>query len=265
VKKISITSMNFYKIIQALLFRIPFFERQQCNICGHTFSRFLPYNVERGTITLPKVLNVVGSDTVNFECPWCGAHDRERHLLMYMRSSGLFARLPGMDVLHFAPERRLSMLIAAEHPVRYVKGDLYPTASDVERIDILDIPYLDGSFDLVIANHILEHVADDMKALKEVYRILKPAGHAIIQTPYSPKLHSTWSDKGIDNDQARLLAYGQKDHVRLFGRDIFERFASAGFTSLVQKHEQVLGKYDARRYGVNGSEPFFLFQREQKQ
>jgi len=99
-------------------------------------------------------------------------------------------------------------LNVAKRPARYIKCDLYPGTPEVERVDMLAIPYPDETFDLVIANHVLEHVTDDARALEEVRRVLKPGGYAILQTPFSPKLHSTWSDEGIDNDQARLQAYG---------------------------------------------------------
>ena len=98
-------------------------------------------------------------------------------------------------------------------------------------MDILDMPLESESFDFVIANHVLEHVSDDLKALTEIRRVLRVGGYAILQTPYSSKLHHTWQDPGIADDAARLQAYGQEDHVRLFGRDIFARITSAGLAS----------------------------------
>jgi len=208
-----------------------------------------------------RVLDMVGSDVDHFECPWCGAHDRERHLFMYMHTIGLFDSLPSMTVLHFAPERHLSRIITLAKPMHYVKCDLYPSMPDIEQIDMLAIPYPAEKFDLIIANHVLEHVADDLCALKEIRRVLKPNGYAILQTPYSTKLQHTWSDPGIDSDIIRLQAYGQEDHVRLFGRDIFERFTSAGLESCVGTHQQLLREYNPEKYGINEKEPFFLFKR----
>jgi hypothetical protein len=109
---------------------------------------------------------------------------------------------------------------------------------------------------------VLEHVGNDRTALTEIHQVLKPGAYAILQTPYSAKLHHTWSDPGIDTDIARLQAYGQEDHVRLFGRDIFERFTATGLKSCVSTHSQLLQEYDAQRYWVNAQEPFFLFQRQ---
>lgn len=254
--------MNIIKILHTVIARLSISSEYFCIVCNHHLGAFLPYR--RGQRSLPSLmhtLEVVGSDVENFECPWCGAHDRERHLLMYIRATSLFEAISKISILHFAPERRLSRLISATIPVRYIKCDLYPQASDIEKINILSIPYPEESFDLVIANHVLEHVANDLAALAEVYRVLKPGGYAILQTPYSTKLHYTWSDPGIDTDKARLQAYGQEDHVRLFGRDVFERFRSVGLESYVSTHNQLLQEYDPRKYGVNEKEPFFFFRR----
>lgn len=206
-----------------------------------------------------RVLNMVGSNPDQFECPRCGAHDRERHLLMYMRAEGTLSRLRGKAVLHFAPEKRLSRLIAAVEPARYVRADLFPSSPEVECVDMLDMQFDDQSFDCLIANHVLEHVSNVSHALAEIRRVLKPEGLAILQTPYSEKLHHTWEDEGIDTPSARLQAYGQEDHVRLFGRDIFEQIGAAGFENRVYRHSELLADVDAATTGVNRDEPFFLF------
>ena len=236
--------------------------RRRCVMCGHAVWRFMPYmQGSAGTPGLMRVLNVVGSDPDQFECPRCGTHDRERHLLMYMEKTGLLAGMHDRSVLHFAPEKRLARRIASSSPARYVQCDLYPNSPDVQRVDMLEMQFEDQSFDLVIANHVLEHVSDDLKALAEISRVLKPEGYAILQTPYSAKLHRTWQDHGIDDDDARLQAYGQSDHVRLFGRDIFARFASSGLVSCVHQHDELLPDIDGTATGVNTGEPFFLFRK----
>ncbi|MFT3896971.1 MAG: methyltransferase domain-containing protein [Thermomonas sp.] len=236
--------------------------RRRCAMCGHSVWRFMPYrDGARGVPPLMAALDGIGSDVEHFECPRCGAHDRERHLLLYMRASGIFDRIRGARVLHFAPERRLSPRIAAALPAEYVRCDLYPSGPDVRKIDIEAMPFADGAFDLAIANHVLEHVDDERKALGEVARVLAPGGFAILQTPYSAMLHGTWRDPGIDTPEARLQAYGQEDHVRLFGRDIFERFAATGFESHVRAHADLLGDVDPDKAGVNPREPFFLFRK----
>ena len=235
-----------------------------CVMCGHKVWRFMPYRTgSPGAPPLMQALGVVGGDRDRCECPRCGANDRERHLLFYMRALGIFERLRGMRVLHFAPERRLWPMIAAALPMEYVRCDLFPTSPGVVKVDIESMLFADAAFDLVIANHVLEHVSDDGKAVREVARVLAPGGFAILQTPYSSKLQRTWQDDGIDSPQARLQSYGQEDHVRLFGRDIFDRIVAAGFESRVRQHEELLGDVDPFRNGVNRAEPFFLFRKSE--
>ena len=222
----------------------------------------MPYRGGRKSSSpLLRCLAMAGSDIDNFECPRCGSHDRERHLLLYLQACNVLSGLAGSCVLHVAPERGLAAVIEALKPARYVKCDLFPQHPDVERVDVTDMQFADCTFDLLIANHVLEHVADDRLAISEVHRVLKPGGLAVLQTPYSQKLHSTWSDPGVDNDLSRWHAYGQEDHVRLYGRDVFERFAGSGLECLVQTHAQLLPDIDALRHGVNAVEPFFLFRR----
>lgn len=235
---------------------------RRCVICGHRVWRFMPYRAgSRSSPPLMRVLQMVGSNPDQFECPRCGAHDRERHLLMYMRADGMLAQLAGKSILHFAPEKRLSRFIADAAPSRYVRADLYPNSPGVERVDMLAMQFADESFDCVIANHVLEHVSDVSRALAEIRRVLKPGGLAILQTPYSGKLHHTWEDEGIDTPPARLQAHGQEDHVRLFGRDIFEQITAAGFESRVRRHVELLADVDPDVAGVNPAEPFFLFRK----
>jgi len=236
--------------------------RKRCVICGHRVWRFMPYRQgSRGVAPLMHALEGIGSDVDNCECPRCGAHDRERHLLLYLRVSGLLAQLPQWSILHFAPEKRLSRCIAAQKPLRHVRCDLYPTSLDIERVDIQDMPFEANTFDLLLANHVLEHVNALDSALAEIHRVLKPDGYAIVQTPYSPKLHHTWEDAGIDTPQARLQAFGQEDHVRLFGRDIFQRIAGFGLAPHIHSHQALLADCDADTFGVNPLEPLFLFQK----
>ena len=237
--------------------------RRHCVVCDHKVWRFMPYRTgSRGVPPLMRVMEMVGSDPDRFECPHCGAHDRERHLLMYLRASGILDGLRGKSVLHFAPEKRLSrFIVAAAGSTGYVQADLFPNAPGVQRVDMLDMQFEDGTFDCVIANHVLEHVDDDARALSEIRRVLKPGGFAILQTPYSRRLHRTWRDEGVDDPQARLQAYGQEDHVRLYGRDIFDRIVAAGFESLVRQHAELLREVDPAGTGVNPAEPLFLFRK----
>lgn len=245
--------------------RIPFGARYQCNICGRKVQRFLPYR--NGLADVPPLirrLGMVGSDVERFECPACGCHDRERHLLLYLEASGLLLLMKGATILHLAPEQHLRRYINAAGPAEYVLGDLHPAEPGVRRVDLQVLEYPPAYFDFVLANHVLEHVQDDMRALGEIFRVLKPGGHAVLQTPYSRVLLHNFDDPGIVDGGARLHAYGQEDHCRLYGRDVAARFASVGFRSRVATHSEILPGVDSARLGVNSDEPFLHFQKNQE-
>jgi len=232
-----------------------------CYACNRRIGRFLPYRGWKDVPPLMKALDVIGSDVKNHACPRCGAHDRERHLLMYFDHAGMWKKIAGANVLHFAPERVLAARISNARPARYVKADLFPAAADVTREDITRLSFGDRTFGVVIANHVLEHVADDRAAMKEIFRVLEPGGLAVLQTPYSDKLTRTFEDEGIRDDESRLQAFGQEDHVRLYGRDLFSRLQGAGFVSKVVDHDAALKDYSESLYGVNRREPFICMER----
>jgi predicted SAM-dependent methyltransferase len=206
-------------------------------------------------------LDIIGSDVEHFSCPHCRSHDRERHLFMYFDKILLWEKFRNSATLHFAPERELAERIRKLDPKIYIKADLYPASQDIVREDITKLSFNDETFDVLIANHILEHVPDDAAAMKEIFRVLRPGGIAILQTPFSNRLETTYEDAKISSDADRFEAYGQEDHVRLYGRDIFQKIESAGFKSLVKTHEQLLSGIDYSLFGVNYREPFFCFQR----
>lgn len=254
--------MGMIKDLRRLMASAHLRRRRRCVVCGSYVGRFLSYR--RGSASVPRLslaLAMVGSDVDNFECPRCGCHDRERHLALYFEAYGLWQRMSGMRVLHFAPERHLSRLVAERAPIEHQMCDLHPQVEGVQIVDLEHMPFADKHFDLLIANHVLEHVSNDRRALGEIVRVLRPGGLAILQTPYSSLLENTWEDPGIRTPMARLEAYGQEDHVRLYGLDIFTRFASTGLKPRVTYHADCLADINPLQWGVNSVEPFFLFEK----
>lgn len=240
--------------------RWPIGATRVCCICGSRVQRFLPYR--DGLASLPAVVteaDIVGSDVENFECPACGCHDRERHLYLYLKATGLLDALRGARVLHFAPEAHLQRLIAAAGPAHYLRADLMPARPGVQKLDLTAINLPDGQFDFVFANHVLEHVGDDAKALREILRVLRPGGQAILQTPYSARLPSKLEDPRIRSEAERLQAYGQEDHCRLYGADFADRVTGFGFVSRVATHAALLAQVDPQVSGVNAREPLLRF------
>ncbi len=254
----------YSKIIRKIKIKIaslPFGAKHFCPICNNNIQFFLPYR--GGMSDVPpflRSLEMIGSDVENFSCPVCASHDRERHLMLYLMASGALNKMQDKNVLHIAPEKNLRKLI---HPLtnNYVMGDLHPTEKSIRKINLQKTDYPDNYFDFVIANHVLEHVENDISALNEIYRITSPRGYAILQTPYSNALHHTFCDPGIKTELARINAYGQEDHQRLYGLDLPMRIQSSGLQSLIQRHSDLLPTIDSKKFGINPEEPFFLFQK----
>ncbi len=230
---------------------------KSCNYCNSSFNGFIPYR--GGTAKQPRsirLLEVVGSDIDNFSCPACGSTDRERHLKLFCESARFLK--PAMRILHFAPERQFSNYLSSFAPELHIFADVNPKSRSFENIDIESIPYSDECFDLVIANHVLEHVKNVDLALAEINRVLKKEGLAILQTPFSKILNKTFDDVGINSAELRESFFGQDDHLRLFGLDISRRF-SEHLKPHVQKHSDLLGAGLHHCFGVNEEEPFFLY------
>jgi SAM-dependent methyltransferase len=160
-----------------------------------------------------------------------------------------------------APETRLSEYILSYGPSLYVSGDLNPDNDYLRRIDMQQIPFPDETFDLVICNHILEHVDDAVAALREMHRVLRPGARAICQTPFATRLTKTLEEPLLQSTEDRLFFYGQEDHVRLFGLDLEDLIRQAGFVGRIVPHGEILPDADPELLGINEKEPFFDFVR----
>ena len=230
-----------------------------CCLCERPVNAWLPYAKRAERSQFMVMMETVGSDLSIYGCPHCGCNDRDRHLWMYMSAAGLPEQLAGQRVLHLAPEQSLEPRIRACNPSQYVRGDLFPARAGITRVDAEAMPFADAAFDLIIANHLLEHVSAPSRALAEFERCLAPGGMLIAQTPFAPHLTHTFELDSQTTSEFRTLFYGQADHVRLFGRDIARYFREAGLRGDLLAHEQLLGDMDALEFGCNRHEPFFAF------
>lgn len=230
--------------------------KHKCYICGNTFNEFIKYH--GGTKNIPDFrlkLNLVDSDRDNFGCPYCPAYDRERHLFMFFDKMNFWNQLADFQILHFAPEKNLSKKIDLIKPFNYVKADFNPKDSSIRRIDATDIPYQNNTFDLVICNHVLEHIPDYLKAIEEIYRVLKPKGIAVLQTPYSKILSKNFEDQNINTDSLRYFFYGEKDHYRIFSEQHFLKdIKNVGFELDIIPHEKYFDQKTSFYYGVSCNE-----------
>lgn len=159
-------------------------------------------------------------------CPACGSKDRDRLLHFYINQDGR-NKLAGKTVLHFAPEAcgRLSIKDTAA----YITADLHMRDVDL-KIDITAINLPSESIDVVICSHVLEHVDDDSAALRELWRILRHGGMALLMVPICDGYEQTYENRNITMPAERKRHFGQWDHVRYYGADFPRRIARAGFT-----------------------------------
>ena len=131
-------------------------------------------------------------------------------------------------VLHFAPEQEFYKRFKKQGNLDYTTTDLFSPLADV-KADICNLPFEDNQYDIILCNHVLEHIPDDTKAMQELYRVLKPGGMGIFQIPQDLSREVTFADDSITDEKERAKIFGQYDHVRVYGRDYFDKLRSIGF------------------------------------
>ena len=188
-------------------------------IDGNTFRAFLPYGYNKIRN------NVLSPSTYSLE--------RHRLLWLYLKNETSFFKTK-LKVLHFAPESALMNQFKKLKNLSYDTIDLNSPIADI-KADICDLPFLDNSYDFILCNHVLEHIVDDNKAIRELYRVLKKNGIGIFQVPIDYNRDTTFEDFSVTNKKERNKLFGQYDHVRIYGLDFFDRLQKAGF--LVEKCE----------------------------
>lgn len=184
-------------------------------IDGKSFRKFLPYGYgkQRENALSPSTLSL------------------ERHRLMWLflrDDTDFFTSKEKIKTLHIAPEQCFLDLFRKQTNLEYITSDLESPIADV-KADICNLPFDDNSFNVVFCNHVLEHIIDDTKAMQELYRVLKKGGFGIFQIPQDLSREKTFEDNTITNRRERAEIFGQYDHVRVYGRDYFNKLRSVGF------------------------------------
>lgn len=182
-------------------------------IDGKSFRSFLPYGYghQRNNVLSPSTLSL----------------ERHRLLWLYLQNETDFFSKE-ISVLHFAPEQAFYKRFRKQKNLKYTTTDLESPLADV-KADICNLPFEDNSFDFILCNHVLEHIPDDKKAMQELYRILKPGGIGIFQIPQDLNREVTFEDDSIVDKTERARIFGQYDHVRVYGRDYFDKLRAVGF------------------------------------
>ena len=213
---------------------------KECPLCGCQRRKFIPYGYVK-----PRE---------NALCPNCLSLERHRLLWLWLLRESDIGRgamaLPRL--LHIAPEvalmRKFRKMYAREKE-RYVTADLESPLADMH-FDVQEIPIEDGAFDCVICNHIMEHVEDDRKALREIYRILRRGGWGVILSPVELEREKTFEDDTITDREERTRIFGQYDHRRIYGRDYTERLQEAGFEVYDIPYKEAFTAAEQQRYAL---------------
>lgn len=203
----------------------------ECPCCESGFSRFIPH---RGR--------------AEAKCPRCGALERHRVLWLFLERETDLLQRPGR-MLHVAPEYALQQRLARTPGLDYLSGDLDSPLADCE-LDAMELPFADASFDFLLCNHVLEHVDDDRRALREFHRVLAPGGWAILMCPVDNRRATTLEDPSAVTPAQRHERFGQADHVRLYGRDYAERLAEPGFEVRAERYVDACDSSSAARFGL---------------
>jgi SAM-dependent methyltransferase len=209
----------------------------ECSCCGKELRRFARFHGERD------------------QCSGCGSLMRERALLLLLHDRlGLPGR--GGRVIDIGPSSAVAEWFTHQTEIDYVSVDVDSPVA-VVRADATDLPFAANSFDVAVCVHTLEHIPDDRQALREIHRVLRPGGHAVLQVPPSD-LAETREDPRVADPVERERLFGQYDHVRLCGADYPERIAEAGFEVERVDFVETLPPEPRRRYGLRLGEPFDL-------
>jgi SAM-dependent methyltransferase len=212
-KPIPVFLKNFYYKAFILFFSG---QTVECPICGIRMRRFKKISKLRATAS-------------GNLCPRCRSLERHRLLWLFLQNRTDLFNGHEKTVLHIAPEPCFKGRIENLKNMHYIVSDL--NSSDPgKQIDITAINLQDQSVDVIICSHVLEHITEDVKAMRELSRVLKNTGWAILNVPVDYNRTITYEDSTITSLASRRNHFGQEDHVRIYGRDYPERLTNAGFS-----------------------------------
>jgi len=201
-------------------------------IDGKSFKSFLPYGYGK------QRENVLSPSTLSLE--------RHRLFWLYLKNETDFFTAQ-KKVLHFAPEQAFHKRFKNMSNLDYITTDLNSPLAEV-KADICNLPFKDNTFDVIFCNHVLEHIPDDTKAMKELYRVLNVGGMGIFQIPQDLSRDKTFEDNSITDKKERQKIFGQYDHVRIYGRDYFDKLRSIGFKVEEVDYTKSLSEEDIDKY-----------------
>ncbi len=217
----------------------------ECTVCSQKFTKFLPY----GRL----------HPRENALCPNCLALERHRLMYLYLKEKTNFFK-DNLKVLHVAPEYCFIDRFEKMSNLEYITADIESPLAKV-KMDIEDIRFPDNSFDVIFCNHVLEHVEHFDVATKELFRVLRPGGWAIMQSPQDMKMAVTLEDPTITDPRERERVFLQSDHLRLFGRNYGQELSRAGFQVTEDQFVTEMPVELAKRYALPMEEIVYFCQK----
>lgn len=220
-----------------------------CPICGKRIREFLPYGY--------------GVQRADALCPRCLSLERHRLLWLYLeRETELLQSHP--TLLHIAPEvalkRKFDEHYTKGYAERYITADLESPLAKMH-FDVQAIPLPDESVDVVLCNHILEHVEDDRRAMRELHRILRKGGWGVVLVPQDITRETTFEDDTITSPEERARIFGQYDHRRIYGRDYADRLRECGFEVEEVEYEERLTEEERTQFATGGERLYIVRKR----
>ena len=224
-------------------------------IDGKSFRMFLPYGYgnQRNNVLSPSTLSLerhrllwlyLQNETDFFQSELDSDSPVTKNKRIKLRDAETSSAL---KVLHFAPEQEFYKRFKKQTNIDYITTDLLSPLADV-KADICNLPFEDNTYDIIFCNHVLEHIPDDIKAMQELYRVLKPGGMGIFQIPQDLSRATTFSDDTIVNQKERAKIFGQYDHVRIYGSDYFDKLRSIGFKVIEEDYTNKIAPELVEKY-----------------
>lgn len=207
-------------------------------------------------------LKIEDFETINidgYHCRESGSNDRDRLYALFLDK--LMEDTPigfKLKILDFSPSKPFSDFMRWNNSFDYKTADgildTYDMVLDVQNMVNLD----DNSFDGVICSHVLEHVPDDIKAMKEIFRVLKPGGWSILMAPVNLRMSEIDEDFTVNDIAERWRRFGQDDHLRVYSKNGYmARIRESGF-KLIELNKDYFGEFEMQRCGITKKSVLYL-------
>ncbi|RPD38150.1 methyltransferase domain-containing protein [Chitinophaga barathri] len=220
----------------------------ECPVCKGKFSRFLE----------------IGYNNRPAQCPRCRSNERDRTFWLFLEKNPDFL-FPGVKMLHVAPEEIYYKRFRKDPSIQYTAGDKFVTEyedtypADTIYLDLTDMNNIpDNTYDVILCSHVLSCIPDDAQAFREVRRVLKPGGKAILQVPVREDLPVTIEDLTLSDPQERISKFGDPNYVRFYGRDYEQRLLAQGLKTHFILLSNMISEAEIRRYGLVGTDEIHL-------